>query len=149
MSLLVEYTIKGGMADEQISELKKFTTALRSLGDSTFDYTAYETDDPTKFIAVLDFDDEDAKQRFLRSDAFAAYRDGTKGRFVAPPNTTALKICGIDTRLTTRQCYSNVLSDHARVFRSFDGNTHQQAGLIEDNRVNRVLDGVVVNPGSA
>ncbi|MCP5074689.1 MAG: hypothetical protein GY947_15550 [Rhodobacteraceae bacterium] len=90
MSLLVEYTVNEGMADEQMSELNKFTTALGALGDSGFDYTAYATDDPTKFIAVLDYDDEAAKQRFLASDAFAAYRDGAIKRFPGPPNTTAL-----------------------------------------------------------
>ncbi len=91
MSLLVEYTINEGMAEEQKDALLSFTTALKALGDSGFQYTAFETDDPTRFIALLELDDEDAKQRFLASDAFSAYRDGTKGRFAAPPNTTPLR----------------------------------------------------------
>ncbi|MCP5087457.1 MAG: hypothetical protein GY952_11720 [Rhodobacteraceae bacterium] len=91
MSLLVEYTVNEGMADEQVSELEKFTGSLRELGDGGFNYTAFATDDPTKSIALLEFDDEPAKQRFLASEAFAAYRDGAKNRFPGPPGTTTLK----------------------------------------------------------
>jgi hypothetical protein len=92
MSLLVEYSLQEGKAGEQVDALKKFTAGLKALGDSGFDYTAYETDDPKKFIAVLDFDDEDAKQRFLDSAAFADYRDGAKGRFTGPPSTTQIRL---------------------------------------------------------
>lgn len=92
MSLLVEYSIVAGKAPEQIDALKSFVAALRELGDNGFDYTSYETDDPTKFIAVFDFDDDMAKDRFLNSQAFATYRDGTKGRFTGPPSTTNLNL---------------------------------------------------------
>jgi len=92
MSLLVEYTLLEGKAAEQVEALTKFTEGLKALGDGGFDYTAYETDDPTKFIAVLDFDDDEAKQRFLDSSAFADYRDGSKGRFTGPPNTTQIRL---------------------------------------------------------
>ena len=92
MSLLVEYTLNEGNADAQVDALNSFVAGLSGMGDSGFDYTAYETDDPTKFLAVLDFDDEDAKQRFLDSDAFAQYRDGSKGRFTGPPSTTTIRL---------------------------------------------------------
>ena len=92
MSLLVEYTLLDGQATAQIEALNSFVDGLKALGDSGFDYTAYETDDPTKFIAVLDFDDDDAKQRFLDSAAFGQYRDGSKGRFTGPPSTTQIRM---------------------------------------------------------
>jgi len=92
MSLLVEYSIVDGKASEQVEALQSFVGALKELDDVGFDYTAYETDDPTKFIAVLDFDDADAKERFLASRAFSEYRDGIKGRFASPPATTNIRL---------------------------------------------------------
>jgi hypothetical protein len=94
MSLLVEYTLVEGKASEQVEALQKFIAGLKSLGDNGFDYTAYESDDPTKFFGVLDFEDDGAKQRFLDSAPFAEYRDGSKGRFVAPPNATPIRLVG-------------------------------------------------------
>ena len=92
MSLLVEYKLLEGKAGAQIEALHLFVSNLKTMSDAGFDYSAYETDDPTKFIAVFDFDDDDAKQRFLDSAAFAQYRDGAKTRFVGPPSTTAIKL---------------------------------------------------------
>ena len=85
MGLLVEYTVNEGMAGDQVAALRDFTDALRAEGCEGFSYTAYETDDPAKFIAVLDFDDDDAKARFLATAAFAAYRDRRfeRARFIA------------------------------------------------------------------
>ena len=91
MGLLVEYTVNEGMAGDQVAALRDFTDALRAEGCEGFSYTAYETDDPAKFIAVLDFDDDDAKARFLATAAFAAYRDGAKARFPHPPSTTTIR----------------------------------------------------------
>lgn len=95
MSLLVEYTLMEGKAEAQIDALKTFIGGLKSLNDDGFNYTAFETDDPTKFIALLEFDNDDAKQRFLDSAPFAQYRDGAKERFTGPPSTTSLKL--VDT----------------------------------------------------
>lgn len=90
MGLLVEYALKEGQAGAQEEALKTFCAALKSVADG-FSYTAYATDDPMKFVAVLEFEDEAARQRFLTSDAFAAYRDGAGPRFSAPPATTAIR----------------------------------------------------------
>jgi len=92
MSLLVEYTVLEGKASAQVDALRSFVEGLKAIGDAGYDYTAYETDDPAKFIAVLDFDGEDAKQRFLESAPFAAYREGAKDRFPAPPATTEIRL---------------------------------------------------------
>lgn len=91
MSLLVEYTLQEGKAPAQVEALQKFAAGLKSMNDDSFNYTAFETDDPAKFIALLEFDDDAAKQRFLDSDAFAAYRAGAKDRFAGPPSTTNIK----------------------------------------------------------
>ena len=92
MSLLVEYTVVEGMADAQIDALKQFTEGLRAIADEGYNYTAFETGDPTKFIALLEFDDEASKKRFLDSGPFADYREGSKGRFQNPPQTTTIRL---------------------------------------------------------
>ncbi|NNE21318.1 MAG: hypothetical protein HKN11_01780 [Rhizobiales bacterium] len=91
MGLLVEYSLKEGQAEAQVEALNTFVAGLNSTGDQGYSYTAYETNDPTKFIAVLEFDDAAAKQRFLDSAAFAEYRDGAGARFVGPPQTTVIR----------------------------------------------------------
>ena len=90
MALIVEYSLKDGMADDQVSALETFVAGLKQLGDPGYHYSSFATDDPTRFIALFEFDDEGAKQRFLASDAFQAYRDGAGARFTGPPSTTAL-----------------------------------------------------------
>ncbi|MEX0345817.1 MAG: putative quinol monooxygenase [Rhizobiaceae bacterium] len=92
MSLLVEYTVNEGKADAQIEALNTLVAGLKATGDEGYDYTAFETDDPTKFIAVLEFDNESAKQRFLDSAPFNEYRDGSKDRFPGPPSTTTIRL---------------------------------------------------------
>ena len=92
MSLLVEYTVMHGKAAAQIDALKTFVEGLKRLGDTGFDYTAFETDDPTRFIALFEFDNEAAKQRFLDSSAFADYRTGSGDRFAKPPHTTPIRL---------------------------------------------------------
>ena len=91
MGLLVEYTLQEGTADAQIEALNLFIDGLKSTGDQSYSYTAYETDDPTRFIAVFEFDDEAAKQRFVQSRPFAEYRDGAKDRFASPPKATPIR----------------------------------------------------------
>lgn len=92
MSLLVEYTVNEGKADAQIEALEQFVAGLKAIGDEGYDYTAFATDDPTRFIAVFEFDDDSAKQRFLDSAPFIAYRDGSKDRFPHPPVTTDIRL---------------------------------------------------------
>lgn len=90
MSLLVEYSLKDGQSDAQIDALKEFCAGLKEMNDPGFTYTAFATDDPNKFIAVFEFDDDDAKDRFLKSDPFQTYRDGAGARFAGPPSTTTI-----------------------------------------------------------
>ncbi len=91
MSLLVEYTLQDGQSDAQVAALNELVAGLKQEGTEGFSYTGYATDDPTRFVAVFEFDDDTAKQRFQNSRSFAAYRDGSKNRFVAPPKTTTIR----------------------------------------------------------
>jgi quinol monooxygenase YgiN len=92
MSLLVEYSVLENKASAQVDALNKFVEGLRGIADGGYSYTAFETDDPTKFIALFEFNDEAAKQRFLDSAPFADYRDSAKERFQKPPVTTSIKL---------------------------------------------------------
>lgn len=92
MSLLVEYSLKDGKAEEQAAALRTFVAGLAALGDQGFHYSAFETDDPTRFIGLLEFDTEEAKQNFIKSAPFAEYRDNAKDRFSASPNATQIRL---------------------------------------------------------
>lgn len=94
MGLLVEYTIKEGKKDAQVEALETFIEGLREIGDPGYTYTAYETDDPTRFVGVLEFDDDNSKQRFLDSAPFQHYRDTSPDRFAAAPKPTQIKRIG-------------------------------------------------------
>ena len=90
MGLLVEYKVKDGKQAEHLEAMKAFIAGLRDLGDQGFTYTGYTADEGARFLAVFDFDDDAAKQRFLDSAPFAEYRDSSTPRFNGPPNTTAI-----------------------------------------------------------
>ncbi len=91
MHLLVKYTVNEGKADAQRAALNALVAGLKKEGNAGFDYTGFETDDPTQFIAILRYDDDAAKQRFLDTAAFKEYRDSAKDRFPGPPSTTAMR----------------------------------------------------------
>ncbi|MEM7438017.1 MAG: antibiotic biosynthesis monooxygenase [Pseudomonadota bacterium] len=87
MSLLVEYSLKPGMKSAQEEALRDLVQGLQSEGVSGCHYSGFSTDDETKFLGLLEFDDDAGKQAFLGSAAFAAYREGAADRFTAPPKT--------------------------------------------------------------
>ena len=91
MGLLVEYSIQEGKADAQTEALLKFVEGLTQIGDDSYSYTCFATDDPKRFIGLLEFDDDDAKQRFLASAPFQDYRDSAPERFSAPPQATPIR----------------------------------------------------------
>lgn len=97
MGLLVEYTVLEGKKDAQVEALNTMIAGLKAMGEQGFNYIAWETDDPTRFVAVLEFDDEDAKQRFLASEAFQHYRDTASERFPGPPKATPITRVGSTT----------------------------------------------------
>ena len=94
MGLLVEYSIQDGKADAQTAALLEFVEGLKKIADGGYHYTCFETDDPQRFIGLLEFDDDEAKQRFLASAPFAAYRESAPERFSAPPQATVIRLVG-------------------------------------------------------
>ena len=91
MHLLVKYTVNDGMAEAQRAAFRTFVGGLKAAGDAGYSYTGFETDDPTQFIGLLEFEDEAARKRFLETDAFKAYREGAKDRFPHPPAATPMQ----------------------------------------------------------
>ncbi len=91
MSLLVHYTLKS--ADDhahQTDAMTALVAGLKSEGIAGLTYACFATDDPVKFIGVLEFPDDATKQAFLDSPAFAAYRGRVGPTFANPPKTTEI-----------------------------------------------------------
>ena len=88
MSLLVNYTLKSADGHAaQIDAMKDLVSNLTSEGVGVH-YSCFETGDPTRFVGILEFDDDAGKQAFLDSAAFATYRDRVGPTFANPPETT-------------------------------------------------------------
>ena len=91
MSLLVHYTLKS--ADDhasQIAAMEALVSGLRSEGVVGVQYSCFSTDKPTQFVGLLEFPDEAGKQAFVKSAAFAAYREAVGPTFANPPRTTEI-----------------------------------------------------------
>lgn len=88
MSFLVKYTLKDA-ADygHQVSAMETLVSALRAAGIDGLEYSCFATDDKTEFIGVLEIKDDDAKQGFLDSAAFEAYKAKVGPTFANPPQT--------------------------------------------------------------
>lgn len=63
---------------------------LRSEGIAGLNYSCFSTEDPTRFIGILEFPDDATKQKFLNSLAFAAYKVKVGPTFANPPETTEI-----------------------------------------------------------
>lgn len=93
MSLLVRYTLKNkDDHDAQRAAMRALVEGLKDEGVANLHYSCYSTDDPVRFIGVLEFPDEDAKQAFLRSAAFGKYRETVGPTFANPPETTEISL---------------------------------------------------------
>ena len=90
MSLLVRYTLKS--ADDHAHQTTAMATLVAGLSadDVPVHYSCFTTDDPTRFIGLLEFDDDAGKQAFLNSAAFAAYKETVGPTFANPPETTEI-----------------------------------------------------------
>ena len=94
MSLLVHYTLKS--ADDHAAQTAAMTALVDGLkaegvaGTDGLHYACFATEDPLKFIGVLEFDSDTGKDAFLNSKAFAAYRETVGPTFANPPQTTAI-----------------------------------------------------------
>ncbi len=91
MSLLVHYTLKSAEHhDAQIAAMTALVGGLKSENIAGLQYSCFSTDDPLRFVGVLEFVDEAAKQGFLESKSFATYRDTVGPTFANPPQTTEI-----------------------------------------------------------
>ena len=91
MSLLVHYTLKSeDDSNAQHAAMTSLVDGLKSEGIEGLHYSCFSTDDPLKFVGVLEFVDDVAKKAFLESDAFATYRETVGPTFANPPQTTEI-----------------------------------------------------------
>jgi len=91
MSLLVHYTLKS--ADDNVAQKAAMTALVNGLkaeGIDGLNYACFATEDPTRFVGVLEYADEAGKQAFLASAAFASYRETVGPSFANPPQTTEI-----------------------------------------------------------
>lgn len=91
MSLLVHYTLKSG--NDHIAQTTAMTAlvdGLKSEGIAGLHYSCFSTDDPLKFVGVLEFPDDGTKQAFLNSASFASYKETVGPTFANPPQTTEI-----------------------------------------------------------
>ena len=91
MSLLVNYMLKSADDhDAQISAMKDLVDGLKADGIPGLHYSCFSTNDPLRFVGVLEFPDDETKQAFLNSAAFKAYRETVGPTFAGPPETTGI-----------------------------------------------------------
>lgn len=91
MSLLVHYTLKSEHDhDAQVVAMKALVDGLKSEGIDGLHYSCFSTDDPLRFVGVLEFPSDAAKQEFLNSASFATYRETVGPTFANPPQTTEI-----------------------------------------------------------
>lgn len=91
MSLLVRYTLKTADGHAaQAEAMQALVAGLKAEAPAGVQYSCFTTDDPVRFVGVLEFDDDAGKQAFLGSAAFAAYRERVGPTFANPPETTEI-----------------------------------------------------------
>lgn len=89
MSLLVHYTLKSEEHhSDQIAAMTALVDGLKEEAIEGLHYSCFSTDDPLKFVGVLEYANETAKQAFLNSAAFSKYRETVGPTFANPPETT-------------------------------------------------------------
>ena len=94
MPLLVHYTLKSADdRDHQVAAMTALVEDLKSEGAAGTDglhYSCYTTEDPVRFVGVLQFDSDVGKDAFLNSEAFATYKAKVGPTFANPPEAVPL-----------------------------------------------------------
>jgi len=91
MSLLIHYTLKSDEHhDAQKAAMAGLVEGLKSENLTGVNYSCFSTEDPLRFVGVLEFRDDAEKQSFLSSAAFASYREAVGPTFANPPQTTEI-----------------------------------------------------------
>ena len=91
MSLLVRYTLRS--ADDhaaQTAAMQALVAGLKAEGIAGLNYSCFSTGEATEFVGILEFPDDEVKQAFLDSPAFAAYRETVGPTFANLPATTPI-----------------------------------------------------------
>ena len=95
MSLLVHYTLKSASDKSLLVEaMTTFVDALKAEAIAGLTYSCFSTDDPVKFVGVLEFPDEATKAAFVASSAFETYRATVASILASPPEAKALQPIG-------------------------------------------------------
>ena len=90
MSLLVHYTLKDAADhDHQTDQMKALVAGLKAEAVPV-QYSCFTTEDPTRFVGVLEFADQAGLNAFQQSAAFAAYKAAVGPTFANPPQTTSI-----------------------------------------------------------
>ena len=88
MSFLVSYKLKDESDyDHQVEAMEQLVADLKKAGIRGLNYSCFSTDQPTEFVGILEFVDDVAKQAFLESAAFTAYKEKVGPTFARPPET--------------------------------------------------------------
>ena len=99
MSLLVHYTLKS--ADDHatlVTAMEALVAGLKAEAIPDLAYQCFTTEDPIKFLGVLQFADETGFKAFQASTAFATYRETVTPILAGPPSTEKLNPIA-DTRV--------------------------------------------------
>ena len=92
MSLLVQYTLKSADDHDALATaMDSLVAGLKSEAIDGLSYQCFATDDPTKFLGVLQFADEAGFKAFQASAAFANYRETVTPILAGPPSTEKLE----------------------------------------------------------
>ncbi len=91
MSLLVRYTLNDAADHQsQTTAMLALVQGLKSENIEGLNCSCFATSEPTKFIGLLEFPDEKAKEGFLSSASFATYREEVGPTLANPPKTTEI-----------------------------------------------------------
>lgn len=91
MSLLVHYTLKSSDSQEaQSVAMSMLVEGLKSEGIAGLHYSCFSTEDPLRFVGMMEFPNNETKQAFLDSASFAVYKETVGPTFANPPQTTEI-----------------------------------------------------------
>lgn len=98
MSLFVHYTLKtAGDHAALASAMEVLVVGLKSEAIPGLAWQSFATDNVTRFLGVLQFDDDAVFETFQASAAFATHRDTVTPIHAGPPSTDTITAIA-DTR---------------------------------------------------
>lgn len=91
MSLLVHQTLRVAADHQsQTNVMLALVQGLKSENIKGLKYSCFATSEPTKFVGLLEFLDEETKEGYLSFASFATYRDAVGPTFANPAQTTEI-----------------------------------------------------------